>query len=174
MGVPATNRAGFVQAIAALRRRGQPGNVAREVALRLCRELLSVSAAEIAAALDVAPSGLSLTVRRVHERIKNDAEFAQAVVELRVRLGRYTWEDLTAAVILAKLSVGSLCRRVAHGEAKALADHIQSVAEAGDTDDRTELTALAAQFAYETLMPRMLRCVEECMRLDSRLNCEAR
>ena len=65
-------------------------SVAREVAWRLCRELLSVSAAEIAAALDVAPSGWSLTVRRAHERMQNDAEFAHAVVELRERLGRYT------------------------------------------------------------------------------------
>ena len=56
-----------------------------------CRTLLSVSAAEIAAALDVAPSGWSLTVRRAHERMQNDAEFAHAVVELRERLGRQTW-----------------------------------------------------------------------------------
>ena len=40
--------------------------MAREVALRLCRELLSVSAAEIASALDVALNGLSLTVRRAN------------------------------------------------------------------------------------------------------------
>ena len=38
-----------------------------------------------------------MTVRRAHERIENDAEFAQEVVELRERLGRYTWEDLTPA-----------------------------------------------------------------------------
>ena len=65
--------------------------MAREVALRLCRELLSVSATEIAATLDVAPSGLSMTVRRAHERRENAAEFAQAVVELRERLGRQRW-----------------------------------------------------------------------------------
>ena len=88
MGVPATNRAGFVQAIAALRRRRRQGNLAREVAWRLCREWLSVSAAEIAATFDVAPSGLSLTVRHDHERLENAAEFAQAVVKLRQRLGR--------------------------------------------------------------------------------------
>ena len=58
-------------------------SVARKVALRLCRKLLSVSAAEMAAALDVSPSGLSLTVRRTHERMQNAAEFAQAVMELR-------------------------------------------------------------------------------------------
>ena len=46
-----------------------------------------------------------MTVQRTRERLQNATEFAQAVVELRVRLGRYTWEDLTAAVILAKLSV---------------------------------------------------------------------
>jgi len=78
------------------------------------------------------------------------------------------------ADILAKLSVSSRCRRVAHGDVKALVDHIQSVAEASGQDGRTELTTLAAQFSYETLMPRMLRCVEECMPLDSRLNCEDR
>ena len=54
----------------------------------MCRELLSVWAAEIAAALDVAPSGLSMMVRRAHERMENDAEFARTVVELRKRLGR--------------------------------------------------------------------------------------
>ena len=57
--------------------------MAREVALRLCRELLSVSAAEMAAVLDVAPSSLSMTVRRAHERRQTDAEFTQAVMELR-------------------------------------------------------------------------------------------
>ena len=64
--------------------------MAREVALRLCRELLIISAAKIAAALEVAPSSLSLTVRRAHERRQTDAEFTQAVVELRERLGRQT------------------------------------------------------------------------------------
>ena len=64
--------------------------MAREVALRLCRELLSVSAAEIATPLDVSPSGWSITVRRAHERRQTDAEFTQAVVELRERLGRQT------------------------------------------------------------------------------------
>ena len=80
--------------VAELRRRGRQGTVARDGALRLCRELLSVSAAEIAVALDVAPSGWSMTVRRTHERMESDAEFAQAVVELSERLGRYTWEEV--------------------------------------------------------------------------------
>ena len=71
-----------------LRRRGRQGNVAREVALLLCRKLLSVSAAEIAAAFDVAPSGLSMTVRRAHERMENDVEFARTIMELREQLGR--------------------------------------------------------------------------------------
>ena len=58
------------------------------MALLLCRELLSVPAAEIAAAFDVAPSGLSMTLRRTHDRMENDAEFARTVVELREQLGR--------------------------------------------------------------------------------------
>ena len=78
----------FGTPVVALRRRGRQWNVAREVALLLCRELLSVSAAEIAAVFDVAPSGLSMTVRRAHERMENDAKFARTVVELRERLGR--------------------------------------------------------------------------------------
>ena len=57
------------------------------MALLLCRELLSVSAAGIAAAFDVAPSGLSMTVWRTHEWMVNDSEFVHAVVELRERLG---------------------------------------------------------------------------------------
>jgi len=72
------------------------------------------------------------------------------------------------ADILAKLSASSLCRRVAHGDVKGLVDHIESVAQAGGKADRTELTTLAAQFSYGALMPRMLRCVEECMPLKSR------
>ena len=52
------------------------------LALLLCRELLSVSAAETAFALDVAPSGMSMTVRRAYERMENAAEFAQPVAEL--------------------------------------------------------------------------------------------
>ena len=78
----------FGTPVAVLRRVGRHGNAAREVALLLCRVLLSVAAAETAAALDVTPSGLSMTVRRAHERMESDAEFAQAVAELRERLGR--------------------------------------------------------------------------------------
>ena len=78
----------FGTPVAVLRRRGRHGNVAREVALLLCRELLSVSAAEIASVFDVAASGLSMTVRRAHERMESDAEFARTVMELREQLGR--------------------------------------------------------------------------------------
>ena len=46
--------------------------MAREATLRLCRELLSVSAAEIAAALDVAPSGLSIDGAAAYTRAEGE------------------------------------------------------------------------------------------------------
>ncbi len=49
----------FGTPVAVLRRRGRPGNVARKLALLLCRELLSVPAASIAAVIVPAPQGLN-------------------------------------------------------------------------------------------------------------------
>lgn len=70
-----------------LLRRGRHGNVGREVAILLCRELLNVSAVEIAEAFGLTSSGLSMAVRRAYERMDREPEFARTVMELRERLG---------------------------------------------------------------------------------------
>lgn len=78
----------FETPAAVIRRRGRHGNMAREVALLLCRELLENPAAELAAIFEVAPSGFSMSVRRARERMESDSEFARIVMELRKQLQR--------------------------------------------------------------------------------------
>lgn len=78
----------FATSAAVIGRRGRHGNSARDAAMMLCRELLSVSASELAKVFGVSASGLSMTVQRAGERLRSDDTFAALVLRVREELGR--------------------------------------------------------------------------------------
>ena len=78
----------FGTSTAVIQRRGRHGNSARDAAMMLCRELLSVSASELAAVFGVSASGLSMTVTRAGERSRGDDTFAALLLRVREELGR--------------------------------------------------------------------------------------
>ena len=81
-----SSRLGVPEAV--VRRRGRHDNVARLLALLLSRDLLPVSAAELADAFQLSRSGFSTAVNQARERLERDAEFAAHVLALRELWGR--------------------------------------------------------------------------------------
>lgn len=71
-----------------IQRPGRHGNLSRDAAMTLCRELLDVPASQLAKAFGVSPSGLSMTVKRTGERLEKDAGFAAQLRQVREHLGR--------------------------------------------------------------------------------------
>lgn len=78
----------FGTTVAVIRRRGRHGNAARDAAMLLCRELLTLPASQLATEFGVSASGLSMTVLRATERLEGDAEFASLLLCVREKLGR--------------------------------------------------------------------------------------
>jgi len=71
-----------------IQRPGRHGNLSRDAAMTLCRELIDVPASQLAQAFGVSPSGLSMTVKRTGERLENDVEFAALLRKVREHFGR--------------------------------------------------------------------------------------
>ncbi|HLQ44908.1 MAG TPA: transposase [Planctomycetaceae bacterium] len=73
---------------AVIRRRGRHDNAARLLAALLCRELLTLPAAEIATAFGLSASGFSTALKQARERWEHDANFAAHAHALREMWGR--------------------------------------------------------------------------------------